>query len=500
MRIALIHYDVPRIANEPGNKTVMKHFGHMPNIQLLYVAAILEKLGHVELQYYDLIGMGISKIELEGRLRRFDPDLVGLSVFTSHFHNAKSWARFLRSFLPRAKIILGGTHASIYPTHTLQHDGEVDFACVGEAEMVLPEFLRRWKQNESFHGLPGLVWRDGPSINYAGPPSLCQDLDSVPFPARHHVPNHKYFNFISTRRNYTVFNTSRGCPYHCIFCEAQGLKWRARSPANVLAEFEECYEKYGVREVDIFDSSFTVSKKRVLEICRLLVQKGLHKKMIWDVRSRVDTIDEEMLDALREAGCYRIFYGIESANRKILKALRKDIDLARIERIIRKTDRVGISAFGYFLIGSPGETPGTARETINFAKKLPLDFAIFNCLTAFPKTELYEKYYLPFVERDFWADYITKPEPDAEFMGRPWTDMGDQELRRLAHRAMNEYYFRPRQAWRAIRSVKSFDQFHRYCAAAWDMLISYLLKQSSSSLTGRNRGKNPECNQGIRKN
>lgn len=474
MRFALIHYDVSRIANEPGNKTVMKHFGHMPNIQLLYVAALLESSG-VEIQYYDILGMGISNNDLEVRLKQFRPDFIGLSVFTSHFHNAASWARYVKSFLPDTKIIVGGVHTTIFPTETLKYNPEVDFACVGEAEMVIPEFLRRLESNESLEGLRGLVWRDGDAIKFAGPPDVCRDLDSVPFPARHLVPNDKYFNFISTRRNYTVFNSSRGCPFRCIFCEAQGSRWRARTPANVVAEFEECYEKYGIREIDIFDSSFTVSKKRVLQICRLLIQAGLHKKMIWDVRSRVDTIDEEMLDALREAGCYRIFYGIESGNPAILKTLRKETNLEQIERIIRKTDKVGISAFGYFLIGSPDETFETARHTIDFAKRLPLDFAIFNCLTAFPKTELYEKYYLPFAEHDFWSDYISRPEPEETFMGRPWTTMEDEELRHLAHSAMLEFYFRPAQIYRAIRSVGSPDQLKRYIAAGWDMLWQRLL-------------------------
>ena len=241
----------------------------------------------------------------------------------------------------------------------------------------------------------------------------------------------------------------------------------------MVAEFEECYEKHGVREIDMFDSSFTVDRKRVLEICRLLIAKGLHKKIIWDVRSRVDTVNEEMLEALKEAGCYRIFYGIESGNLQILKKLRKGVDKHRIERIIKKTDDVGISPFGYFLMGSPGETPETARETIDFAKKLPLDFAIMNCLVAFPKTELYNHYYLPYVERDFWADYITKPQSTKEFMGRPWTDMDHAQLQKLGHRGMLEFYFRPRQIYRAVRSVRSFDQFQRYCAAGVDMLFSY---------------------------
>jgi radical SAM superfamily enzyme YgiQ (UPF0313 family) len=350
----------------------------------------------------------------------------------------------------------------------------VDFVCVGEAEMVLPEFVRRWDAKESFEGLRGLVWRSDGQLRYAGPPEPCWDLDAVPFPARHLVPNRRYFNFISTRRNYTVFNSSRGCPFHCIFCEAQGSRWRARSAPNVVAEFEECYEKHGVREIDIFDSSFTVKKQRVLDIARLLIERGLSRKIIWDVRSRVDTVDEEMLEALKEAGCYRIFYGIESGNPEVLRRLRKEVDLGRVERIIRKTDQLGISAFGYFLVGSPGDTRETIRETIDFAKRLPLDFAIFNALTAFPKTELYEKYYLPLAERDFWAEYITKPEPEQAFMGRPWLDIGNEDLRRLAHGAMNEFYFRPRQLWRAVRSVGSFDQFHRYCAAGWDMAWNYV--------------------------
>ena len=119
------------------------------------------------------------------------------------------------------------------------------------------------------------------------------------------------------------------------------------------------------------------------------------------------------------------------------------------------------------------------RETIDFAKSLPLDFAIFNVLTAFPETELYRKYYLPHVQCDFWADYITKPKPVEEFMGRPWTDIPDDELRRIAHGAMNEYYFRPRQLYRVVRSVRSFGQFKRYAFAGVDMLWSYFIGRVS---------------------
>lgn len=481
MRIALLHYDVTRLANEPGNKTVMKHFGMMPSIQLLYVAAVLEQIPDIELEYYDMPAMELDEEALAARLKAFQPEMVCLSIFTSHYHNARSWARFCKNILPNVEVLIGGIHTSIYPTETFEYCPEFDYACVGEAEMLLPEFFRRLANKEPFDGLLGLVWRAGSEIKYEGPAALNLDLDSAPFPARHLVPNHKYFNFISTRRNYTIVNTSRGCPFRCIFCEAAGQKWRARSAANIVAEFSECYEKYGIREFDIFDSSFTISKPRVLEMCRLLVENGLAEKIIWNVRSRVDTIDEELLDALKKAGCYRIFYGIESANPDVLRNLRKGISLDRVKQIIKYTDKIGISAFGYFLVGAPGDTRASIQETIALAKELPLDFAIFNSLTPFPKTELYEKYYLPFTQHDFWADYIARPEPTKEFVGRPWIDIPDEELRLLAHKAMNSYYFRPRQLWRALKSIGSWDQFLRYCSAGVDMLVSYL----SATLTSK---------------
>ncbi|MBF0436138.1 MAG: radical SAM protein [Magnetococcales bacterium] len=470
MKIALVHYDVDRIVNEPGNKTVMKHFGHMPNIQLLYVAAILEQLD-VETLYCDIVGMKLSDADLKQQLLAFDPHIIAFSVYTSHFHQANSYAGYFKSLLPKVKILFGGVHMTIFPVETLKNSQHVDYGCVGEAEMVLPEFIRRLNANESLEGLPGLVWRHGEAIRFAGAAPRNQNLDAVPFPARHLIPNHVYFNFISTRRNYTVFNSSRGCPYPCIFCESAQTQWRARSAENVVAEFEACYENHGIREIDIFDSSFTVGKQRVLDICRLLIAKGLHKKIIWNVRSTVKAMNDEMLEALREAGCYRIFYGIESGNETILDALRKPVKLERAERIIKKTAAVGISTFGYFVIGAPGETPETARETIDFAKRLPLDFAIFNTLTAFPETELYKKHYLPHVQTDFWADYLTQPKPVTEFMGRPWTSMSDQDMARLCHNAMNEFYFRPHQLWRSLKSVRSLEQIKRYVHAGFDMLI-----------------------------
>lgn len=469
MKVALIDVPSNRITNEPSLKQVMENFGVLPSLSLLYVASTLEKLG-IEIFYLDIMAMKLSKEEALKKLQHFSPDLIGLTVYTSHFHQAFEWIRYFKKGT-NAKVMAGGVHTSLFPVETLKYIPEVDFVILGEAEVVLPSFIESLRNGDELSHVKGICYRNKKKeICFTGFPQWLENLDDCPFPARHLVPNERYFNFISERKNYTVFNTSRGCPFRCIFCEAANKKWRARSAKSVVDEFQQCLEKFHIREIDIFDSSFTISKKRVINICKEIKNRNLHKEIIWDIRSRVDTIDEGMLVELKEAGCYRIFYGIESGNERILKTLRKAADIKKIEHTLALTKKIGISTFGYFLVGSPGETLQTVRDSINFAKRLPLDFCIFNMLTAFPKTELYEKFYLPYRD-DFWRRYISLPEPDGTFAGRPWTELRHDQAKRLTRRAMIEFYFRPTALYRAIRSVRSWHQFSRYVNAGIDMLF-----------------------------
>lgn len=487
MRVMLIHYDVHHNAYELPESTdrvLLQHVGHMPNIQLLYVAAILEQLG-VEVRYLDLVGMRINTAGMLDQIKAYDPDMIALSVYTSQYHQAVSYASLCKSVAPRAKIIMGGEHLAIYPVETLRNAAAVDYGCVGEAEMMLPEFLRRWHANESLEGTPGLVWRQGEQILFSGPAPMNEDLDSCPFPARHLVPNHVYYNIISTYRNYTMFNSSRGCPFACLFCSSARTHWRGRSAENIHAEFAECYEKFGIREIDIGDSSFTVNKERVFKLCRMLVDSGLSKKVHWNVRSTVNAVNKEILEALREAGCYRIFYGIESGNEAILKEIRKPVRIEQARKMVQMTKAIGISTYGYFLIGSPGDTRETVHQTIDYAKSLPLDFATFSMVTAYPRTELYHKHYLPLVEHDFWHDFMAQKTPGAGSMVRPWTTLADDEIQLLTKQAIHEFYFRPGQIWLVARTVKSLWQLRRYTSLAWALFWNYLLVRLRHRPTGK---------------
>ena len=165
------------------------------------------------------------------------------------------------------------------------------------------------------------MFRGKENVILTMPREKIKNLDTVPFPARNLLPMNKYYSFISKRKNYTILMSSRGCTFQCTFCEQRSGDIRYRSAKNVADEMEECYQRYGVREIDVFDPLFTINKKRVIEVCKEIQKRNL--KLIWSCRSRVDTIDEEMLIEMKKAGCYRIYFGIESGDEQILKNIKK---------------------------------------------------------------------------------------------------------------------------------------------------------------------------------
>jgi len=366
-----------------------------------------------------------------------------------------------------APTLLGGVHMGIYPEETFSHRA-IDFGCTGEAEMVLPEFLETLNRGGDLASVKGVIWRDGDQVVVNEFPDLLYDVDNVPFPARNHLPNDRYYSFISQFRNFTPLITSRGCPFRCIFCEQGGLPFRGRKPENVVDEIEECYHVYKVREFDFFDSSFTVDKKRVVRICEEINRRGIH--VAWAIRSRVDLVDEEMLVALRNAGCKRIYYGIESSSPKILETLRKKTNLEQIREVMFLTRKHKIDTFGYFMVGSPGETPETIQDSIRFAIDLKLDYAQFSKVTPMPATELY-RMLLNEGQPDYWRKYILDPGNEI-FVPRPGCDLSEEEIQQWTRRAYIRFYFRPRYIVKALLRLKSRHELKRSVRTAWSMLTT----------------------------
>ncbi|MDP2909512.1 MAG: radical SAM protein, partial [bacterium] len=287
---------------------------------------------------------------------------------------------------------------------------------------------------------------------------LIQNLDELPFPARHLVPFQKYSSVLAKKFPVTTMFTSRGCPYRCLFCDRPhlGKFFRARSASNVVDEFEKCV-RMGIKEIFIYDDTFGVDRQRVLDICQGIIKRKID--ISWDIRTRVNTVDEEILIALKNAGCQRIHYGVEAGTQRILNILRKGITLEMAEKAFRLTKKAGIQTAGYFIIGSPSETEEEILATINFAKKLNPDFVHFTILTPYPATDLY-RFGLEtgVIKYDYWKEFAQTPSLD--FSPPVWEEIfSKDELNKLLKKAYRSFYFRPGYVLKRLREVSSFKEF-----------------------------------------
>lgn len=325
------------------------------------------------------------------RLRKEGCDICVIETSTPSFPVDIRTMRAVKEKL-NIPIIAIGPHTSIHHREVLADHPFIDYVARGEYEATVLELVKCIQENGDPAGVSGITYRTGDDITVNTDRSYIQDLDSLPYPARDLYPWERYHepNFIALP--WITMITSRGCPFKCTFClwpqVMYGHRFRARSPANVVNEMEYCVNRYRPGEIFFDDDTFTIGKKRVLEICSLISGKRLN--VVWSCMGRVDTVDEEMLSRMYHAGCRKIKFGVETGSPEIMAAIKKNIDLARVPEAFEAAKRCGLEVHGTFMIGLPGETPETVRETVSLAKKLPNDSLQFSIATPFPGTEFYE--------------------------------------------------------------------------------------------------------------
>lgn len=479
LKVALVYPPYGPVKNEPGIKTVKENYGIFPSLSLLYVAGILEEAG-CEVLFLDSHAHEWTLEETVQKLRDFGPDYIGYTITTYLFFQTLDWIKAIKAQVD-VPTIVGGVHLSIYPRETLTHDA-IDFAITGEAEIALPEFLWAHTNKLPLEDVKGLAYRVGGPTSEGGRVLVTENADTVdvdiaPFPARHLLDNTIYHSFISKRKNFSCFITSRGCPYKCIFCEQGSKAFRARSPKNAVDELEMSIKEFGIHEMDFFDSSFTIRKERVIAICDEIKRRKLD--VIWAARTRVDCITPDVLRSMQEAGCTRIYYGIESGNREILKVLKKSTSLDVIKRVVADTKAAGIDTFGYFMVGNPYDTPTTVRQTIRLAMDLDLDYAQFSKVTPMPATEMYTML-MKQTGRDYWREFVLNPHDD--LVPRPHCDMTDAEIQRWTRLAYLRFYYRPSMIKRRLAAVESMDEMVRSANTAFKMITEYKLGEDATGM------------------
>lgn len=463
MKILLIN---PPSENElHGNNPsiIEEERGYNPPLGILYIAGYLEKHTDFNVEVLDTQAEEIGYDRLKDIISAKLPDVVGITAMTFTIIDVIQVIHLVKSINPNIKVVLGGPHVHIYPEETIKIPG-VDFLVLGEGEITFKELVENINDTTRLRNVTGLVFKENGKIINTGVRLLNKNLDSLPFPARHLTPIHKYSSLIAKRSPITTMFTSRGCPYRCTFCDRPhlGKSFRSRSAMNVVDEMEECV-RLGIHEFLIYDDTFTINRQRVIDVCNEIKRRKLN--IGWDIRARVNTIDAELLKKLKEANCERIHYGVESGNPDILKILNKGITLEQVRTVFKQTKDAGISVLAYFMIGCPRETRKEIAETIAFAKELEPDFVHITIFTPFPATEIYKMGLRDgIIKEDFWREFAKNPVPG--FQPRCWEEnLTREELQELITYAYKSFYTRPRYILKRLVHIHSMGEFKRMARA-----------------------------------
>ena len=462
MKVTLIFNPFSYKLHEENLRIVQRYFGLFPPLSLAWVAAIAERAGH-DVEIIDARTLRLTPDDVAGRLRRTKPDVVGFMMTTYMFRETLEWIRGVKRELPGVKVVVGGYNLRVYPQASVSPP-EIDFGCFNSAYETFPRLLAALENNASLDGVPGLIYKRAGRIiqtDYGKDP----DFEDYPNPARHLLPNELYAEFPTERKNFTVMVTSKGCPRGCEFCEAGRTLYNPRSVSTVANEIQECCDRYGIREIDIFDYDFLVDRKRVIGICDEILKRNLN--VLWACRARIDSVDGELLTKMKAAGCGRIYFGIESGVQELLDRVKKRLTIEQVHEAIRMTQRHGIRALGFFMTGLPGETRETLRQTVKFAMSLRLDYVQFSKTTAKPLTQLWRSL-VDETGYDYWREYILGNAEEAPLQ-RPWTELSNEEIDHLTKKAYIKFHSRPFFLLRSVLKVKSYDEFKRKVLAWLEM-------------------------------
>jgi radical SAM superfamily enzyme YgiQ (UPF0313 family) len=424
-----------------------------PPLGLASIAAFLEQNYH-PVEILDANALHLSEHEILKKVK--GSDVVCITAMTPTVNSAIKIAKEIKEENPETTMILGGPHATILPEETLNKVPEIDILVRGEGEKTIVEFFNALENNKEIQNIKGITYRNnGIKSSPAQPPIM--DLDRLPFLAYHLLPINKYKLHPPHGRKQPLMAmmTSRGCPYRCIYCSKPifGGRFRAQTPERTVDEVEYLVDKFKITEITFYDDSFTFNKNRILQLCREIKDRNID--IAWSCETRVDLIDKELLKAMENAGCYMIAYGIEAGNQMILNNLRKKITTEQIKSAIELTHKAGIQSVGYFMLGSPWETPETIRETIDFTKDLRLDFAQFSVMIPFPGTDIYELYMKSGYKNSNWDDYIYANLKSASTPVFETGTLSKEELHAWNAKAYKEFYFRTSYIWRRLIGMRS---------------------------------------------
>ena len=446
--------------------------GYKAPLGLLYIATYLkDKLGKdIDSKVIDCPTerLGISKcVKL---IIDEKPDIVGISAWSDFWYSAFELGKEIKRILPSCLIVYGGPHIAIYPDMTLNIP-HVDAVIVGDGEVPFYRLAKKMIEGDNNRkSEEGLHFKES-GINHESLFYIEKNLDHLSIPDRTLVDIKKYNSLLFKGEYSSTMITSRGCPYRCSFCKLNFQKPLCVSAEKIIEEFVYLQD-LGIKEVEVYDDTFTWSPARVRAICEGLIKNGVNLR--WAIRDRVDRYDYELLKLLKDAGCVRIHYGIESGVQHVLDGMKKKITPEQARTAVLGAKQLGFDVLTYYMFGNLGETVEDMNETIKFALSLPSDYASFSVTIPYPGTALYEDALKQgIISYDYWEAFAKQPTPDFVLPGLIENLCTKEDLFRAQERAMKKFYLRPTYILREIKKVSSFKELARKTKMAFGMLVKH---------------------------
>lgn len=415
-KIIFINPPYERIA--PGYDFVRHITNKSPSLGLLHLAA------EVRLHDYepsiiesDIFELGVD--DVVARVVKERPQYVGITLFTVGVWGAAAIARGIKAALPQTVVIVGGPHISSMGPETMERFREFDYAVVGEGEKVLMDLLAALESQADLWGVPGIIFRRGPFVQVTSGNPVNRSLDDLPFPAWDLLPDFPrayppaIYDF--PRGPVATIAASRGCPFHCKFCDTStfGASVRHYSPKKVFEMMRHLHDTYGVRHIMFVDDLFLASRQRVTELCHLLLESGL--RMTWTCTARVDTVKPDVLKLMKQAGCWEISFGLETGSDELLQKMDKAARVEKSELAVGWTAEAGIRTKGLFMLGYPGEDAATIAATKDFVRRIPMTIMNLTKFTPYPGSPIYRDLYGTNIREDHWEkmngmNFVWAPE------------------------------------------------------------------------------------------
>jgi anaerobic magnesium-protoporphyrin IX monomethyl ester cyclase len=418
---------------------------YSPPLGILYIASYLRENSH-EPYVLDLEELKWDSNQLLESTLTLNPDLIGISSMTINFMNAQKIASLMKANFQSVPIIIGGPHLTAVPIETMSNYPEFDYGIYGEGEITFLEVVEKIKIKESINEVKGLVWRDKEGkIVINEPRSLIENLDDLPFPAwdlLDHFPEQYPLSILESKRLPSAsIMTSRGCPFHCTFCDNKifGTKVRHFSAEYTIKMINHLIDNYGIKDLMILDDNFLLNKDKLFDICDAIINNKLD--LTWYCMGHANTMTKDKLMKIKEAGCWFIELGIESGNNEMLKKIRKNTTKKEIAHAVSLAKQVGLKTKGNFIFGFPGDTVETIEESTKFALEIKIDFFQQNFLTVWPGSDIFSKINDTSDNYEYYnSNWDTLAHQRITFIPK---GMSKNELIKASKSAFRRFYLRP---------------------------------------------------------